>query len=101
MALEASARFWEEFPCNTSFPTDVKSVLDGSIGILGSAEGEDHEGSALAFETAFNWFDPTCEEDGFRGEVIDSFDFGGRFNRRVKSYGHVFDDAGEFPVFDL
>jgi hypothetical protein len=38
-------------------------------------ERDDHEGGSLAFEAAFDWFDPLCQGDGFLCEAVGCFDF--------------------------
>ena len=61
MAFEAASWFREELSGNAPFAADVQVVLYGFVSSVSCAEGNDHVSSSLAYETAFNGFDPSCE----------------------------------------
>ena len=61
VAFEAVSWFREELSGNALFATDVQVVLYGFVSSVSCVEGNEHVSSSLAYETAFNGFDPLCE----------------------------------------
>ena len=75
VAFVAAAGFGKEFAGGTVLAKDVEVVEDCFVGVLSRSECDDHEGSSLAFEAMSDWFDPSCQGDGFWCEAVGHFDF--------------------------
>ena len=75
VAFLTATGFEKEFAGGAALAWDVEVVEYCFVGIFRQSECDDHEGSSLAFEAAFDWFDPSCQGDGFWCESVGRFNF--------------------------